>query len=361
MLQGRVRPAIAALPAYRPGRNAQQVESQHGVANAIKLASNENPYEPPSEVLAAIQAAAHDINRYADHRAQPVRNAIAEMLGQPSDTIAVGCGSVGLIQQIFLTFVDPDDDVVSPWPSFEVYPIETMMMGATFVRTPLTEDFRLDLNAVVEAVTPRTKLVLLANPNNPSGTAWSTEAIGHALDAIPDDVVVLLDEAYREFVDPALGDSITDLLPHHPNLVVTRSMSKAFGLAGLRTGYLVADADLVVEIDKTLVPFSVNGVAQAAAVAAIAHRDQYQPMIDAIRQERDRVHAALVASGRVSPEPQGNFVYLPLGARTDDVAFQLEQRGVITRPFTGEGLRVTIGRPEENDQFLSALESLDAS
>jgi len=355
MRHGRVRPAIAALPAYRPGRSIAQVQQDHGVTDSVKLASNENPFGPIPEVLEAINAAAADINRYADHRAQPVRDAVAAMLGVDSNAVTVGCGSVGLIQQLFLTFVDAGDEVVSPWRSFEVYPIETMMMGATFVTTALTTELELDLDAVVSAITDKTKLVLLANPNNPSGTARTVAQLDAALAAIPDDVVVLLDEAYREFVDPEFGDSVRELLPRYPNLAISRSMSKAFGLAGLRTGYLVADPELIVEVDKMLVPFAVNGLAQAAAVAAVQHRDKYQPMIDLVRSERSRVVGELQKMGWNVPRPQGNFVYLPLAERTDAVALDLERSGVITRPFSGEGLRVTIGLASENDRFLAAL------
>ena len=351
---GRVRPAVAQLPSYRPGKAAAEAEAEHGITDAIKLASNENPYSPIPEVVAAIQAAATDVNRYADHRATELRAAISEWIGVGPEQITVGCGSVGLIQQLFLTYVDAGDEVVSPWRSFEVYPIDTMLMGATLVQVPL-RDGVFDLDAIAEAVGERTKLVLLATPNNPIGPATSTADLRSLLERIPSSTIVLIDEAYREFVDPAFGDPVHDLLPDFGNVVVTRSMSKAYGLAGLRVGYLVGHPDVVTEIDKTLLPFAVNAIAQAGALAAVRHRAAYQPAIDLIIEERRRVVAALTDAGWELSPTEANFVYLPLGERTGEVHLELEKRGVVTRPFPGEGLRVTIGSPAENDRFLEAL------
>lgn len=355
---GRVRAAVSQLPAYRPGKAAAQAEEEHGITDAIKLASNENPYEPIPEVIEAIRDAAGSVNRYCDHRATELRAALSSWLGVDIDQVTVGCGSVGLIQQLFLTFVDPGDEVLSPWRSFEVYPIDTMLMGASLVTVPLA-DGAFDLDAVAAAVTDRTKLVLLATPNNPTGPATSTDALRGLLRQIPQSTIVLIDEAYREFVDPMYGDPVADLLDDFPNVVVTRSMSKAYGLAGLRVGYLVGHADVVAEIDKTLLPFAVNAVAQAAALAAVQHRAAYQPTIDLVIAERGRVFDALTEDGWAPLPTQANFVYLPLGERTEEVALELERRGVVTRPFPGEGLRISIGSTNENDRVLSALAAVN--
>ncbi len=268
MAIGRVRPSIQALAAYRPGKGAAQAEEEHGISDAIKLASNENPYAPVPAVVKAVADAAGGSNRYADHRAAELRAAIGGWLGVDSDRIAVGCGSVGLLQQLCLTYLDPGDEAIYPWLSFEAYPVCVKMMNAVPVTPPLV-DHRFDMEAITAAVTERTKLILLATPNNPTGTAISTEEIGTLLRAVPDDVIVLVDEAYREFADPALGDPVADLLPHHRNLVVSRTFSKAYGLAGLRVGYAITDPEIVSEIDKTLLAFAVNSAGQAAAMAAI--------------------------------------------------------------------------------------------
>ena len=354
---GRVRPAVDALPAYKPGKAAEQAEREHNVAEAIKLASNENPYPPPAAVVDAVAAACRGGNIYCDHRATAVREALADRLGLAVEQVTVGAGSVALLYQLATAYIDPGDEAVTPWISFEAYPISVQTMGGTLVRVPLTAGHAFDLDAVAAAVTGRTKLVLLATPNNPTGTAVSTVAVARLLESVPGDVVVLVDEAYREFADPALGDPVTELLPRFDNVAVARTFSKAYGLASLRVGYVMAHPAVVSAIDKCLIPFNVNGLAQAAALAALGDdaAAEAQANIDAIRAERGRVAAALAADGWDIPDAQANFVWMQLGDRTDEVCIALEQRGVVVRPFSGVGVRVTIGTPAQNDRFLAAL------
>ena len=353
MTIGGVRPAVRALPVYRPGKAAEQAEKEHGITDAIKLASNENPYPPVPSVIEAIVAAASKVNRYCDHLAVDLRVAIGAMVGTDLNHIAVGPGSVGLLQQLCVAYLDPGDEVVYPWRSFEAYPIMVQTMGAKAREVPLV-DYAFDLDAVVAAITDKTKIVMLATPNNPTGTALRVDALRAMLAKVPDHVIVLIDEAYREFVDPSYGDPV-ELLADHPNVIVSRTFSKAYGLAGLRIGYLVADPAIVDEINKVLIPFAVNGVAQAAAIAALAARDQYAPLLAGLRAERDRMMAELTVAGWSVPDSQANFVYLPTGERTQDLYLAIEKRGVVLRPFVGEGLRVTVGSPEENDRFLKTL------
>jgi histidinol-phosphate aminotransferase len=310
-------------------------------------------------VVEAIAAAAGDVNRYGDHRAADLRAAIAGWLDVDVDRVAAGCGSVGLLQQLLLAYVDPGDEVVYPWPSFEAYPIDVQLTGGVEVTVPLV-DHTFDLEAVAAAVTDRTKLVLLANPNNPTGTAVHVDQLRRLVEQVPGDVLVVVDEAYREFVTADLGDPITDLQPGHPNVVVLRTFSKAFGLAALRTGYAVADPEVVVELDKVLIAFAVNHLAQVASLAAIAARDEVQAVVDRITAERDRVVASLRADGWDLPDAHANFVYLPLGSRTDVVFPEMEKRGVVVRPFPGVGMRVTIGTPAQNDRFLATLAEVAA-
>ena len=359
MSVGRVRPAVAAMASYRPGKSAAQAEDEHGITDAIKLASNENPYPPVPAVVEAVAAAAGDVNRYGDHRATDLRAAIAGWLDVDVDRVAAGCGSVGLLQQLLLAYVDPGDEVVYPWPSFEAYPIDVQLTGGVEVTVPLV-DHTFDLEAVAAAVTDRTKLVLLANPNNPTGTAVHVDQLRRLVEQVPGDVLVVVDEAYREFVTADLGDPIADLQPDHPNVVVLRTFSKAFGLAALRTGYAVADPEVVVELDKVLIAFAVNHLAQVASLAAIAARDEVQAVVDRITAERDRVVASLRADGWDLPDAHANFVYLPLGSRTDVVFPEMEKRGVVVRPFPGVGMRVTIGTPAQNDRFLATLAEVAA-
>jgi len=352
-----VRPAVQNLAPYRPGKGTKQAEQDHGITNAIKLASNENPYAPVPAVVDAIRAAASGVNRYGDHRASELRSALADWLKVDSSMVAVGCGSVGLLQQLCLAFLDPGDEVVYPWLSFEAYPVFVKMMAAGPVTPPLVDD-AFDMSAVAAAVGPLTKMVLLATPNNPTGTAISTIEVQALLDSIASDVIVVVDEAYREFTDDALGDPVVDLQARYKNLVVTRTFSKAYGLAGLRVGYAVADESIVSEIDKILIPFAVNSLAQAGALAALKALPEIQKNIDLILSERDRVMTELRSTGWKLPDPQANFVYLPTGEHTDRVGLALEQNGVVVRPFTDAGIRVTIGSPEENDRFLRCLADL---
>lgn len=344
---------VADLPAYRPGKGAKQAEAEHGITDAIKLASNENPAPPLDAIVEAITAAARGANRYADHRATAVREALAAHLGVGAAQVGVGNGTVGLLQQICLSYVDPGDEVVYPWRSFEVYPVYTQLAGGTSVTVPLAPDLGYDVDALADAVTGRTKIMFLATPNNPTGTAMTTKELRSVLTRVPAEVIVCIDEAYREFLDPGFGDPVTELLPEFPNAMVTRTMSKAHGLAGVRVGYAIGHPDVIATIDKTLVPFAVNALAQAAALAALEHTDEIARAVDAILAERARVEVELAAAGWTFPNHQANFVWLATGERTDEITLALEQRGVVVRPFSGEGIRVTIGSPQENDRFLT--------
>jgi histidinol-phosphate aminotransferase len=352
---GRPRPAVDLMPAYRPGKGAAQAEAEHGITNAIKLASNENPLPPIQSIVDAVTAAAGGANRYADHRATTVRERLSTRLDVNVEQVTVGAGSVGLLQQVFLTYVDPGDEVVYPWRSFEVYPVYTQLMAGIAVTTPLNDAHAFDLAAVAAAVTGRTKLVVLATPNNPTGTALSTHDLATLLDGISPSTIVVIDEAYREFLDPSLGDPVRDLIPRYRNVVVTRTFSKAHGMAGIRAGYAIADPEVIAAIDKTLFPFAVSALAQAAAIAAIDAEAEIGRRVADILSERARVVAELTASGWNLPDAQANFVYLPIGEPTDQVYLGLERRGVVTRPFSNEGIRVTISTPEENNRFLSTL------
>ena len=346
-MPGRERSVISSLPAYRPGKAATQTDS--GVA-AIKLSSNENPYAPVAAVQSAVTDAVSGVNRYPDHRATALRETLADFVGVASNQVTVGNGSVGLLQQICLAYVDAGDEVVFPWRSFEAYPILAQLVGGRVVTSPLV-DHAIDLDSL--SVTPATKLVFLASPNNPTGTALSTTQIAKFLGRVSQDTIVVIDEAYKEFMDPALGDSVTDLLPQFANTVVLRTFSKTHGLAGLRAGYAIGHPDVIATIDKTLLPFAVSSVAQVAAIAAVGAIDEIKQRVEMIKAERQRV-ANELADWNI-PQSEANFVYIPTGDETDRITAELESAGVIIRPFSGEGIRVTISSPEENNRFLEAF------
>jgi histidinol-phosphate aminotransferase len=347
----RLRPALASLPAYVPGRT---------VPGAIKLASNETPYPPLPHVLDRIAAAAGEINRYPDSHSTQLTAALAAKYGVSPEQVRVGCGSVSLCTQLVQAVADADDEVMYAWRSFEAYPIIAAVSGAASLPVPLREHLH-DLDAMAEQITGKTRLVFVCNPNNPTGTAVRRDELVRFLRAVPPDVVVALDEAYREFVtDPDVPDGLS-LLGEFGNLVVLRTFSKAYGLAGLRVGYAIAaDPALTAALGQTQVPFAVTTVAQAAALASLEPSAEQQLLarVADVVAERDRVHAELAGMGYAVPPSQANFVWLPLGAATASWAAGCEERKVIVRPFADDGARVTIGTPEENDRLLDAAAEL---
>jgi histidinol-phosphate aminotransferase len=280
--------------------------------------------------------------------------AIAERFDVPASHIATGTGSVGVLQQVIQSVATEGDEVLYAWRSFEAYPIVVQISGATSVRVPLTADERHDFDAMAAAITDRTRLVLVCSPNNPTGTAVRRGELTGFLDRVPSDVLVVIDEAYREFVrDPDVPDALY-VYRDRPNVAVLRTFSKAYGLAGLRVGYAVAHDRVAEALRKTAVPFGVSGVAQAAATASLRAEDELFERVELLVKERARVHDALREQGWSRlPVSEANFVWLRLEQRTMDFAAACEAAGVVVRPFAGEGARVTIGEPEANDIFLS--------
>jgi histidinol-phosphate aminotransferase len=347
----RLRPALATLPAYVPGRT---------VPGAVKLASNETPYPPLPHVVERIAAAGAEANRYPDNGSAELTAALAAKYGVAAEQVRVGCGSVSLCTQLVQAVADADDEVMYAWRSFEAYPIISAVSGASSLQVSL-RDYVHDLDAMAERITGKTRVVFVCNPNNPTGTAVRRTELVRFLRAVPPDVVVALDEAYREFVaDPEVPDGLT-LLGEFDNLVVLRTFSKAYGLAGLRVGYAIAaDPAITAALSQTQVPFAVTSVAQAAALASLEplSESQLELRVTEVRSERERVRDRLRELGYDVPPTQANFVWVPLGERTLGWAAGCEDRKVIVRPFAGDGARVTIGEPAENDRFLAAAAEL---
>ncbi len=359
------RPAVQAMPAYRPGRNPADLARELGIDRAVKLASNEVPFPPLPAVLEALAATAGETHRYPDNGAVVLTAALAQRYGVDPAQVVPGGGAVLLCQQLAQSFNDPGTAMAFAWRSFEMYPLLAQVAGARSLRVPLVPSVpggsadTHDLDGLAAAVDDDTRLLFVCNPNNPTGTAVRRPELERLLDRVPESVLVVLDEAYREFVtDPDVPDGI-ELMRGRPNVAVLRTMSKAWGLAGLRVGYLVAEDPAVADaVRRTHVPFSLATLAQAAAVAALASEDEVRRRVAAVVAERDRLTAALRDRRLEVPDSQANFVWLPLGEATARVAAALEGRGVITRPFAGEGLRVTVGTPEEDDLFLAALDEV---
>jgi histidinol-phosphate aminotransferase len=359
------RPAVQGLPAYKPGRNPADLAREIGVDRAIKLASNEVAFPPLPAVVQALTAAAAETNRYPDNGAVVLTRALADRYGVDPAQVVTGCGAVTICQELAQAFNDPGTSIAFAWRSFEMYPLLAQVAGARAIKVPLTPgrpggpaDTH-DLEAMAAAIDDTTRLVFVCNPNNPTGTAVRRADLEKFLDAVPEQTLVVLDEAYREFVtDPDVPDGL-ELMRGRPNVAVLRTFSKAWGLAGIRVGYLIAEDPAVVEsVTKTHVPFSVSMLAQAAAVAALASEDEVRARCAAVVAERDRLTAALRDRGLDVADSQANFVWLSVGEQTVPLAAALEARAVITRPFAGEGIRVTVGTPEEDDIFLAALDDV---
>jgi histidinol-phosphate aminotransferase len=362
------RSAVQSLPAYKPGRNPADLAREIGVDRAVKLASNEVAFPPLPAVLEAIGAAAAETNRYPDNGALALTEALADRYGVDPGQIATGCGAVTVCQQLAQAFNDPASSIAFAWRSFEMYPLLAQVAGARSVQVPLVPgraggpaDTH-DLDALAAAIDDSTRLVFVCNPNNPTGTAVRRAALEAFLDKVPATTLVVLDEAYREFVtDPDVPDGV-ELMRGRPNVAVLRTFSKAWGLAGIRVGYLLAEDPAVAEaVRKTQVPFSVSLLAQAAAVAALASEDEVRRRCAAVAAERDRLTGALRERGFDVADSQANFVWLPVGEQALPLAAALEARAVITRPFAGEGVRVTVGAPDEDDVFLAALDDVQAT
>lgn len=338
------RPDLEQLPSYVPGRT---------VPGAIKLASNEVPYGPLPGVAEAIAQAAVNSHRYPDMGVVALRDALAARYGVAADRLATGCGSVALTEHLAKATCLPGDEILYPWRSFEAYPIIAAATGATSVRVPNTAGHGHDLTAMAAAVTDRTRMVLVCNPNNPTGTAVSTAELDEFLAAVGPDVLVVIDEAYREFVtDPAVPDGLARY-GDRPNVVILRTLSKAWGLAGIRVGFMIASVEVAAAVRKVITPFSTSGVAQAAALAALQATGEMRRRCELVSAERDRVTAAVRVWVPDVPDSQANFIWLPLGEQAVPFAAACAAGGVLVRPFPGEGVRVTIGTPEENDTFLT--------
>jgi len=349
----RLRPELDGIPTYKPGRPPAVAEG----VTAYKLSSNENPYPPLPGVLEAAGAAAQSFNRYPDLACSALVAEISDRFEVPVSHIATGTGSVGVAQQLVQATAGPGDEVLYAWRSFEAYPIIAQISGATSVRVPLDADEVHDLEAMAAAITDRTRLIFVCNPNNPTGTVVRRAELERFLDRVPSDVLVVLDEAYVEFVtDPDFPNGV-ELYRDRPNVAVLRTFSKAYGLAGLRVGFAIAHEPVAAALRKTAVPFGVSQLAQDAAVASLRAEAALLVRVDALVAERARVHEGLAVQGWTPPHAQANFVWLRLGERTVDFAAACELAGVTVRPFAGEGVRITIGETEANDVLLRTAEA----
>jgi histidinol-phosphate aminotransferase len=343
----RFRPILDQFAPYKAG----QAPSAPG-GRAFKLSSNESPYGPLPSVLKVIAEAAGSVNRYPDAGAVELIEAIAARFQVPTSHVAVGCGSVGVTQQLLEAVGEPGAEVVYAWRSFEAYPILSDLAGVTSVRVPLRDEAH-DLAAMADAITERTRLIFVCNPNNPTGTVVHRAELEQFLGRVRQDCLVVLDEAYTEYVRDAQVANGLDLYRDRPNVAVLRTFSKAYGLAGLRVGFLVGHEPVAAAVRKTMLTFTVNALAQAAAIASLDAEPELLERVEAVVHERDRVRGELLSQGWSVPPTQANFVWLRLGDDTQDFARACDREGVSVRPFGAEGARVSIGDQEANDAFLA--------
>lgn len=342
------RPGLEAVPAYRQGRSAP--------AGASKLSSNESPHPPLPSVVEAVQQRLGTMHRYPDMSAAALRGRLAERYDVDPAAVTVGAGSVELAAQLIHAVAGPGDEVMFAWRSFEAYPSLVRIAGATPVAVPLDEHHTHDLDAMLAAITPRTRLIFVCNPNNPTGTVVTAEALEAFVAAVPHDVLVVIDEAYVHFDRTGSFGAGVELFRRHPHVAVLHTFSKAYGLAGLRIGYALAPTEVAENQRKVAVPFGVTDLAQAAAVASLDAEDELATRIDEVVAQRERLHGLLTAAGWPAVPSQANFVWVPAGARTGALDASLYDGGVIARAFPDEGIRISSGSMEDIDRVQSALQ-----
>ena len=342
------RDCVSRIPAYVAGKPPL---ARPGLTT-YKLSSNENPYPPLPGVVEAATRAAEQMNRYPDMGNTALYEALADKFGIAADDLALATGSVALIYQLVQAFCEPGDEVVYAWRGFEAYPIAVTAAGARNVQVPVLPDGRHDLDGMGKAITDRTKVVLVCTPNNPTGPSVTQTELDDFLARVPGHVLVVVDEAYVEFV--RMGDAVNGVatVRAHDNVVSTRTFSKAYGLAGFRVGYAVAPQPIATALRAVSLPFGVSNVAQAAAVASLRAEPELLERVESLVAERERVVKGLADAGLTIPEAQGNFVWFAAGDRTLDLAAAADELGIVVRPFAGDGARISVGEPEANDRVI---------
>lgn len=358
-----IRPDVAAIGPYVPGRSIEEVAAEIGLApdEIVKLASNESPDGPFPGVLEAATRALSTASRYPDDDLRQLGDALSVFLGVPGDNLWFGAGSVGLIGHVAAAVGGPGTSAVYAWPSFVMYRIATRLAMSEAVEVPLDENHVHDLEAMGEAVRPDTTVVYLCNPNNPSGTIVPSEAVTDFVGSVPDSTLVVIDEAYHDYVTDERYATAVPLAIQQPNVLVLRTFSKIFALAGHRVGYAVGRPETIAELRKAQPPFTVGQVAQAAATASLRDRDELERRRTASASARHQLQGVLAERSLPHADSQANFVYFELPMDASDSAERFMQQGVIVRPMSGRWLRVTIGSDEENRRFVAALDEVLAS
>jgi len=349
----------AHLHPYIPGKPVEQLLKEKGLASAIKLASNENPYGPAPKAIEAIREYASDVHRYPDGDVGELKIVLAEKHHVKPENILLGNGSNEVLELIIRTFAGHGNEVAYSEHGFIVYALAAVAAGATGIAIPEADGLSHDLDAMARAVTDQTRVICMANPNNPTGTLHELDTIQTFLDQLPRHIIVVLDEAYYEYTSAIIGDSIGRL--SHPGLIICRTFSKAYGLAGLRVGYGLGDADIIALVNRFREPFNVNLIAQKAAMAALDDVDWVLDKVAITLDERSKLEGFLAEHHLLGGESHGNFVLLG-HPRCKNILRMLENKGIIPRPLAPYGmpeyLRITVGTAEENTRFMAAVHEM---
>ena len=358
-----MRPVVAdyieTLSPYVPGKPIEETEREYGITGAIKLASNENPLGPSPLAIEAIERAARSVHLYPDGTSYHLVRRLAEHMGVVPGEVFVGNGSNEIIELLIRTFTTPDDEAVICQGSFLMYKVALQSHGRRFVEVPMRSGYRYDLPAMAAAVKPRTRLVFLANPDNPTGTAFGKAELEAFLSTVPPEAVIVLDEAYFEYVDWADYPSGLDYFRRWPNLVVLRTYSKIYGLAGVRLGYGVMSAERCGYLNRTRMPFNLSFLAQAAGIAALDDVEHVRTTRETTHRGLRYLERELARLGAQVPKSYANFAFTDLGRSAGPVYEQLLRLGVITRPMNGYGfpnaLRISVGLGSQNERLVAAL------
>lgn len=354
----RIRPEIDSLKPYEGGPGVEEITRRYGIRDIVKLGTNENPLPPFPEVQEAILAAAAGVNRYPDGDVVDLAVAVGRTLGVPADHVWFGAGSSELLTTIARALGGPGRSFVYPWPSFVMYEINATLANAERVMVPLDAGMGVDLEALARAIGTDTTLVYLCNPNNPTGTYRTQAEIREFVERVPEDTLVVVDEAYGEYVAAEDRPTAIPLAFERPNVVVARTFSKIYGLAGLRVGYMIGRPATLRRLRKAQIPFVVNSLAQTAATTALQFPERVVERFEMNRRGASYLEKAFTKREIGFVPTQANFVWTRLGPGTPALVQALLERGTIIRPGTDEWTRVTIGSPEENRRFIADLDQV---